>query len=174
MLTSRRTSPSLLLRKQILVATRAVPVPLGHVALAKRDRGWGEGSNQLKNRNFGSSMIAHPLPNPPPRWASPCKAASVQYARLHRFNMQGEVDSNCQQLLVAKEKFNDAVPDNVNKPFFSRQKIKQKIVNMRVIMAFRMGMEIFYIVDFFTTILYRPFPRILGGFSCRDEKQLHG
>ena len=30
------------------------------------ERGWGEGSNQLKNRNFDSSMIAHPLPGPPP------------------------------------------------------------------------------------------------------------
>ena len=35
------------------------------IACAARERGWGEGSNQLKNRNFGSSMIAHPLPGFP-------------------------------------------------------------------------------------------------------------
>ena len=39
----------------MLVAARAVPVPLGE--------GWGEGSKELKNWNFSSSIIS-PIPSP--------------------------------------------------------------------------------------------------------------
>jgi hypothetical protein len=47
------------------------PLTLGCVDYAMNEplslweRGWGEGSNQLKNQNFGSSMIALPPPPPP-------------------------------------------------------------------------------------------------------------
>ena len=50
----RRISPSLLLRKQCL--------SLRELFQSLWERGWGEDSNQLKNWNFGSSMIAHPSP----------------------------------------------------------------------------------------------------------------
>ncbi|WP_314063473.1 hypothetical protein, partial [Cardiobacterium hominis] len=46
--------------------------------------GWGEGSNQLKNRNFDSSMIAHPLPGPPPLRTLARPAGEGVYRRYSR------------------------------------------------------------------------------------------
>ena len=41
--------PLSLASQAMLVAARAVPVPLGQVLLASRERGWREGSEPLKN-----------------------------------------------------------------------------------------------------------------------------
>ena len=59
------TEQPLLRRAKPVGAVRAclqfggsAPFPLGLGQLAQRERGWGEGSNQLKNWNFGSSIIS--------------------------------------------------------------------------------------------------------------------
>ena len=58
------------------------PLLLGLEQLAQRERGWGEGCECEKCRHLFINNTAHPLPDPPPLRASPCRRGGCLNCQL--------------------------------------------------------------------------------------------